>query len=87
MKMEKTMTGSLSVIRLVTGSGGLIGLRLSEQLAETFAVVGFDRPGGPESASFDNIPVNLTSAESLNNGVQTVRYRYGSCLTSVIHLA
>ena len=73
---------------LVTGSSGLIGRRLSERLTETFDVVGFDRPGGLASPEFvDHIPVDLTSTDSLNQGLRTVRDRYGCGLTSVIHLA
>jgi nucleoside-diphosphate-sugar epimerase len=75
-------------VLLVTGSSGLIGRRLSERLTETFDVVGFDRPGGlvaPELV--DHIPVDLTSAASLNQGLETVRDRYGGCLVSVVHLA
>jgi nucleoside-diphosphate-sugar epimerase len=73
---------------LITGSSGLIGRRLSERLTETFDVVGFDRPGGLASPEFvDHIPVDLTSADSLNQGLRTVRDRYGCGLTSIIHLA
>jgi nucleoside-diphosphate-sugar epimerase len=80
-------TGSRPVV-LVTGSSGLIGRRLWERLAAIFDVVGFDRLGGRQSsASMETISVNLTSAESLNQGCQTLIKRYGSALASVIHLA
>ena len=73
---------------LITGSSGLIGSRAAERLAGTFRVVGFDRPGAPHPpASADNVPVDLTSDESVLAGLRSVRQRYGPSIASVIHLA
>ncbi|MGH7258176.1 MAG: NAD-dependent epimerase/dehydratase family protein [Nitrospiraceae bacterium] len=73
---------------MITGSSGLIGYQLADLSAEKFTVVGFDRPGAahpPPSA--DNVPVDLTSDESVIAGLRFVRERYGERIESVIHLA
>ena len=73
---------------LITGSSGLIGSRTADRMAGTFRVVGFDRPGAPHPpASADNVPVDLTSDDSVLAGLRSVRQRYGLLIASVIHLA
>jgi nucleoside-diphosphate-sugar epimerase len=73
---------------IVTGSSGLIGSPLCVKLAETYNVVGFDRPGAPHPPpQADRIDVDMASNESVENALETVRRRYGNQITSVIHLA
>lgn len=73
---------------LVTGASGLIGSHTADRLAMAYTVVGLDRPGAPHPPpSADNIPLDLTSAQSVISGLRTVAEKYGARLASVIHLA
>jgi nucleoside-diphosphate-sugar epimerase/uncharacterized membrane protein len=73
---------------VVTGSSGLIGSALCDRLATQFHVVGFDREGAPHPPqSAEWVPVDMSSDESVQHGLQVVRTRHGSRLASVIHLA
>jgi nucleoside-diphosphate-sugar epimerase len=73
---------------LVTGSSGLIGSAVCRRFAEQFVVVGLDRPGQPHPPKVaDCIEVDLTSQDSIQNGLRQVRQRHGERIASVIHLA
>ncbi len=73
---------------LITGSSGLIGYPLSQRLADQFGVVGLDRQGPPHPPpNVDCVSVDLTSDESVQDGLTYVRERYGDTLASVLHLA
>lgn len=73
---------------IVTGSSGLIGSATAARLAERFAVVGFDRAGLPHPPpSADCVSVDLTSDDSVREGLSHVRDRYGERIASVVHLA
>jgi nucleoside-diphosphate-sugar epimerase len=79
-------TGKETII--VTGSNGLIGSALIERLSDSYNVVGFDIKAPPESlplAEFQE--VDLTSDDSVSNGLRAVREKYGESIASVIHLA
>lgn len=73
---------------LVTGSSGLIGSAVIERLAEEYDLVGFDLHGPPHPpAGADPIEVDLTSENSVRDGLRALRARHGGRLASVIHLA
>lgn len=75
-------------IVLVTGSSGLIGAQVADRLTADFRVAGLDRPGMPHPPpSVDNIPLDLTSEDSIANGLRLVRDRYGLHIAAVVHLA
>jgi nucleoside-diphosphate-sugar epimerase len=75
-------------IVLITGSSGLIGTAVGVRLAEVYHVVGFDRPGEPHPPEqVEAVDVDLTSDESVQEGLRQVRDRHGDRLASVIHLA
>ena len=78
-----------SGIVLVTGSNGTIGTAVMRRFAGSFdSIVGFDRdaPTTP-SPGCVGIPVDITSGESLQEGLRMVREHHGAHIASVIHLA
>ncbi len=74
---------------IVTGSNGRIGDALMRRFAERFDdVVGFDRKAeSPPPPGCTYIPVDVTSDESVREGLRVVRAHHGSRIASVIHLA
>lgn len=77
-----------SDVVLVTGSSGLIGRPVIRRLAGTARVVGFDRDGDPHPPrEAECVCVDVTSEQSIRDGLSRVRYAYGDRITSVIHLA
>ncbi|MCW5979155.1 MAG: NAD(P)-dependent oxidoreductase [Bryobacteraceae bacterium] len=73
---------------LITGSEGLIGDRVVQNLTRDFDLASFDieRPHKlPEVQDF--IHCDLTSDESVAQALEEVRQRHGNRLASVIHLA
>jgi nucleoside-diphosphate-sugar epimerase len=75
-------------IVVVTGSSGLIGAAVADRLHGRYHVVGFDRPGAPHPPThIECIDLDVTSDESVRDGLRWVRERHGSRIASVIHLA
>jgi nucleoside-diphosphate-sugar epimerase len=73
---------------LITGSSGLIGSAVSKALAGEYETVGLDaEPPDKNSKIDDFIECDLTSDESVDLALDTVRQKHGSDLASVIHLA
>jgi nucleoside-diphosphate-sugar epimerase len=73
---------------LVTGSSGLIGSAVIERFAQQFDVIGFDVKGPPHPPeSADCIEMDISSDESVRQGLEQVRQRHGDRIASVIHLA
>jgi nucleoside-diphosphate-sugar epimerase len=73
---------------VVTGSSGLIGSAVINRLAGRYAVVGFDRAGPPHPPpAAECVCVDLTSDESVREGLCRVRAGYGDRIASVFHLA
>lgn len=73
---------------LITGSSGLIGSRVVEDLAGDYRVVGFDveaPPALPDAADF--IECDLTDDWSLRRAMDRLAADHGPHLASVIHLA
>ncbi len=73
---------------LITGAGGLLGRAITEALAERYRVVGFDIVDAPPPVPFSSYHrVDLTSDESVREGLDDVRQKYGERIASVVHLA
>lgn len=73
---------------LITGSSGLIGAAVADRLHPAYDVVGLDRPGAPHPpAHIECIDFDVTSDESVREGLRQVRERHGDRIASVIHLA
>jgi nucleoside-diphosphate-sugar epimerase len=82
------MDGPKRAVVVVTGSSGFIGSAVGKRLAEHFDVVGLDREGPPHPPpGVDCVDVDLTSDESVQAALDTVRDRHGERIASVIHLA
>ncbi len=80
----KTESGTV----LVTGSNGRIGDAVMRRFAGRFSdVVGFDRkaPTPPPPGCY--MPVEITSDESVREGLRILREHHGAHVVSVIHLA
>jgi len=78
-----------SGIILVTGSNGRIGAAVMQRFAGRFSdVVGFDRKApSPPPPGCTYIPVDVTSDESVREGLRVLRAHHGAHVVSVIHLA
>lgn len=76
-------------IIVVTGASGRIGSAVMERFAGRFSeVVGFDReaPENPPPGC-TYIPIEITSDESVIEGLRVLREHHGTHIASVIHLA
>jgi nucleoside-diphosphate-sugar epimerase/uncharacterized membrane protein len=76
-------------IVLVTGSNGRIGSAVMERLAGRYSdVVGFDRKApSPPPPGCTHIPVDITSDDSVREGLRVLREHHGTHITAVVHLA
>jgi len=76
-------------IVLVTGASGRIGSAVMERLSGQFTdVVGFDRKApSPPPPDCTHIPVDITSDDSLRDGLHILREHHGTQIASVVHLA
>lgn len=76
-------------IVLITGSNGRIGTEVMRELRKTYTnVVGFDmraEENPPEGCT--RIPVDITSDQSVADGLRILRAHHGARVASVIHLA
>lgn len=82
------MTSSESII-IVTGSNGRIGDAVMRRFAGRFGgIVGFDRKSpAPPPPGCVKVPVDVTSDDSVRQGLTTIRGHHGGQVASVIHLA
>jgi nucleoside-diphosphate-sugar epimerase len=76
-------------IIVVTGSNGRIGDAVMRRFAGRFdSVVGFDRQAPtPPPPGCVFVPVEITSDESVSDGLRNIRDHHGAHVASVIHLA
>jgi nucleoside-diphosphate-sugar epimerase len=76
-------------IVVVTGSNGRIGDAVMRRFAGQFeSVVGFDRKApAPPPPGCVYIPVEITSDDSVREGLRTAREHHGEHIASVVHLA
>lgn len=73
---------------LITGSSGLIGSAVAEALKGNYETVGLDAKFPDEDTAIgDFIECDLTSDDSVDLALETVRQKHGSDIASVIHLA
>jgi len=82
------MTAGNGII-IVTGSSGRIGSAVMRRFAGRFDdVVGFDRKApGPPPPQCVYVPVEITSDDSVRDGLRTIREHHGAHVASVVHLA
>ncbi len=76
-------------IILVTGSNGRIGTAVMQRLTGRYSdVVGLDRksPSSPPPGC-TSIPVDVTSDESLKEGLRILQEHHGTHIAAVVHLA
>ncbi len=87
-KTEKNTETENGII-IVTGSSGRIGSAVMRRFAGRFGeVVGFDREAPktqPPGCTY--IPIEITSDESVREGLRVLREHHGANVASVIHLA
>ena len=76
-------------IVLITGSNGRIGTAVMERLTGRFSdVVGFDRKApSPPPPGCTHIPVDITSDDSVREGLRILREHHGTHIAAVVHLA
>ena len=76
-------------IIIVTGSNGRIGDAVMRRFVGRFAdVVGFDRKAPkPPPPGCVYVPVEITSDESVRNGLRVIRDHHGAHVAAVVHLA
>lgn len=76
-------------ILIVSGSNGRIGDAVMRRFAGQFAdVVGFDREAPqPAPPGCVRVAVDITSDESVRDGLHTIRAHHGAHVASVIHLS
>ncbi|MEX1185232.1 MAG: vitamin K epoxide reductase family protein [Gemmatimonadaceae bacterium] len=78
-----------SGIIIVTGSNGAIGTAVMRRFVGRFQdVIGFDRKASsPPPPGCVAVPVDITSDESVRDGLRVIRDHHGTHVASVIHLA
>lgn len=78
-----------SGVVIVTGANGRIGEAVMRRFAGRFGdVVGFDRKAPkPPPPGCVYVPVEITSDESVRDGLAVIRQHHGAHVVSVIHLA
>lgn len=81
----QSMSADDKPLVVITGAAGDIGSTLARILDSDYTVVGLDRKGTP--APGELIEVDLTSDESVDHALQTLRDRHGSSIATVVHLA
>lgn len=76
-------------IVLITGASGRIGSAVMQRLTGRFSdVVGLDRKApSPPPPDCVHIPVDITSDESLREGLRILREHHGTHIAAVVHLA
>ncbi|MEX2324044.1 MAG: NAD(P)-dependent oxidoreductase [Acidimicrobiia bacterium] len=82
------MTADSGII-IVTGSNGRIGDALMRRFTDRFdEVVGFDRRAdNPPPPGCVGVPVDITSDQSVREGLAAIQQHHGSHVASLIHLA
>jgi nucleoside-diphosphate-sugar epimerase len=86
--MQDTRSRAAQPPVIVTGSSGIIGTAVIKTLVSQYPMIGFDNPGPPyPPPQAECISVSVTELESIQHGLERVRYAYGERIASVVHLA
>lgn len=80
------MNGNREVI-LITGASGRIGFKCAAYFAQKYQVVGFDVLLVGDLPDVEFVAVDMGSDESVKEGLDYVKKKYGNRIVSVIHLA
>lgn len=72
---------------IITGCSGRIGFKLAERFAQNYQVVGFDVFLTGHLPGVEFINVDIGSDESVAEGMDYVRKKYGNKIVSFVHLA
>ena len=72
---------------LITGCSGRIGFKAAEKFSEKYQVVGFDVLLTGKFPGLELVSVDMGSDQSVKDGLEYVRSKYGNKLAAVIHLA
>ncbi len=72
---------------LITGASGRIGFKSAEYFSEKFQIVGFDVYLAGQLPDVEFVTVDMATDESVKEGLEHVRKKYGNKIASVIHLA
>lgn len=78
---------STKEVVLITGSSGLIGTAIINQLANRYHLIGLDIKPFSSSMPADYIEMDITSEESIRQALDKVQSSFGKRIASVIHLA
>lgn len=72
---------------LITGASGRIGFKAAERFSQKYRIVGYDVFLAGQLPGVEFMEIDLASDESVKEGMDEVRKRYGNKIASVIHLA
>jgi nucleoside-diphosphate-sugar epimerase len=85
--MSTAATNTEKEVIVVSGSSGLIGEALIDQLAKKYLVVGLDNVGYPfPPINSECVCIDITSDQSMEIAFKRIRYAYGSRVAAVVHL-
>lgn len=85
--MSTQQTSDKPVV-IVTGSSGLLGGTVMEDLKDRYQVIGFDRDGEPQPPpEVECVVMEITSDDSVRLALERVAYAYGKRVAAVVHLA
>jgi nucleoside-diphosphate-sugar epimerase len=77
----------MAEVILITGASGRIGFKSAEFFSKQFQIVGFDIFLAGQLPNVEFVIVDLATDESVKEGLDLVRKKYGNKIASVIHLA
>lgn len=72
---------------IITGCSGRIGFKAAERLSERYQVVGFDICLQGTLPGVEFVSMDMGSDESVKEGMEYVKGKYGDKIAAVIHLA
>lgn len=79
--------GNQKEVIIITGCSGRIGFRAAERLIGKYQIVGFDVFLAANLPDIEFVIVDVGTDESVREGLEYVRKKYGNKISSVIHLA
>ncbi|MCM4156616.1 NAD(P)-dependent oxidoreductase [Gramella sp. AN32] len=86
--MDKPAIKTEKEVIIVSGSSGLIGTTLINELAKNYLVVGLDNVGYPfPPPTAECVCIDITSDSSMKHAFERIRFAYGNKIACVVHLA